>query len=480
MGAIPVYHEQRNSRASSNRTKNIGSQQAGVFIMEDIQYLVQRAKEESFLFVIDSSKRDIRAYPSPSEYAIQFDAPFCNVFGFDLLNATIPRTEYTVERGKNTIVYDVDGERKTATVEPGDYNLVQLCEALNPLLDGVAIEPHSTPYQLRSRVRFYSPFAFRLVAEGSTLIKTLGFYDDTPVYDASLTGIAEERAFQGPFPGFDIQEVTSSASLRQPFVPSVSGTASKVLVHCTDGSVDVEIRIVDGLGNVYGTATVSGGAPESVVANGLPITAGVTYYLEITTVTDGAIYTSLPRENEPVAEVSDGDTWMPVDSGNAVACEVYASYNRYELESPGLVDLTGERHVIVRCEEIESHLHRGRKTESFHGGLGMVKLGGNGYQDQRFDFVSFPSRKLYDPIGKLKTLTFRLTKPDGSLYDTRGVDHTLLCVIKYYVHVQEATSPTMLNPEYTPSVTQHMVAKWGREIEQKDMERFRTSFRGGA
>lgn len=446
--------------------------------MEDIQYLLKNAKEESFLFVVDSSKRDVRAHPEPSEYAITFDAPFTNVYGFDLLNATIPRTEYTVETGKNSLVYEVDGIRKFASVEPGDYNLVQLCEALNQVLEGIGIEPHSAPYQLRSRVRMYSPAAFSVISAGSTLAKTIGFYDDTPIYTATLTGVSEQRTFQGPFPGFDVYSLTEGGvSLRQPFIPSTTGAVSRILVHCTDVSVDVDVRIVDGSGNVYGSGIVSGAAPEVVITNGLPISAGETYYLQVSSETEAGVYINIPRQLEDPAESgSDQTSWTSLGSGDALASEVYVSYNRYEIEGPGLVDLTGERHVIVRCEEIESHLHRGRKTEAFHGGLGMVKLGGNGYQDQRFDFVSFPSRKLYDPIGKLKTLTFRLTKPDGTLYNTRGVDHTLLCVIKYYVNVQDNTSPTLLNPSYTPHVTSYLLDKWNTEIEQKERQHLRMAF----
>ena len=63
----------------------------------DIDYLKDIGKVDSFPLSIDSSLRDKRIYPTPAEYEINFDTPFTNVIGFDVLDATIPNTMYIVD-----------------------------------------------------------------------------------------------------------------------------------------------------------------------------------------------------------------------------------------------------------------------------------------------------------------------------------------------------------------------------------------------
>jgi hypothetical protein len=116
------------------------------------------------------------------------------------------------------------------------------------------------------------------------------------------------------------------------------------------------------------------------------------------------------------------------------------------------VDETGSRYLCVRCPEIESYLYRDRAYETVHAGLGMVKLGGYGMREQRYDFVSVPTRRLRVPIGKLRSLTIRLENADGSLYSTMGVDHHLVLAV-HYLQVTQDTQvkpSTPLYPNYQP------------------------------
>ena len=182
-----------------------------------------------------------------------------------------------------------------------------------------------------------------------------------------------------------------------------------------------------------------------------------------------------PSSDEAGAEsaTSTVGPWTPLVSGDAVSGEIHVNASEYELVSPGLVDLTGEKYVLIRCPEIESFLHRDRAYEKYHPGLGMVKLGNNGFQEQRFDFVSFPARKLTNPIGKLSQLTFRLEKSDGTLYNARGLNHMLTIVVRYDSIVQGiepsgSTTDKLRNPSYTPNVTHHLQDRWRAQIAQKD------------
>jgi len=420
--------------------------------MEDVNYLAQHSREESFLFVVDSAMRDRYAYPSSAEYAIEFNAPFRNVFAVDMLNATVPRTEYAVEEGHNVLVYTVAGEERTLRIEPGDYNLVQLCDAMNAGLEHVFIEPHSSPYQLRSRARFYSPLPFSINAAESTATPELGFHGTDPVYHSALTGTSSGRAFWGPFPGFETVTLGAAVLIRQPFTATASGMVSEIMVH----DATVNARIVDDGGTVYAAST-SG----ELVAH-VPLVTGGAYAIEFSSSSPATLYVNAPRNDEAAAQI--GET--PLDA--TVCAEVFVAVPRYEIESPGIVDLTGERHVLVRCPEVESLVHRDRAFERFHAGLGMVTMGANGYQDQRTEFISFPGRKMHVPIGKLSKLSFRLEKPDGTLYNTRGLDHTLVLAIRYYTIIAPASHASTLNPHYTPDLHAYLNAKWKAEIEARD------------
>jgi hypothetical protein len=128
------------------------------------------------------------------------------------------------------------------------------------------------------------------------------------------------------------------------------------------------------------------------------------------------------------------DTVFMRCSNPSKGCKSYVSVlnnGQYAIVPPGMVNLSGSRYVLVRCAEIEMHMYQDRSYEDHHAGLGMVRMGPRGYQASRFDFISFPP-SIFHPIERISQLTFRIERPDGSLYKTRGVDHTLLFLVRYY------------------------------------------------
>jgi hypothetical protein len=73
----------------------------------------------------------------------------------------------------------------------------------------------------------------------------------------------------------------------------------------------------------------------------------------------------------------------------------------------------------------------------------------------------------------LTKLSFRLEKPNGKLYNARGVDHVLVLAIHYYKGVCRPSKPGTrqqysLNPEYTPELMQFLDQKWSREIDYRE------------
>ncbi len=446
--------------------------------MEDVDALKTRFKEESYLFVVDSAKRDKYAYTSPSQYTIQFNAPFKNVIGIELLDATIPRTEYVIDETCNTLVYTVnESEKKTARVPPGDYNLLQFCDALTKVLEaGLAVEPVSAQYAQTSTLKFTCPVGFVLYLSESTMRKQMGFPGtEKTMLSAEVTASTNSRVFNGPFPGYDVHRIDSGSVLRQPFQPTLGGPVESIVLYIDkETSGDVDVRIEDGDGTVFGSAvfTSSGSSEIRVTDAEGTLDVNETYYIVCESADGADVYVNLGTENIQSADEASSTSgpWTPLE--NSVAGQVWVSVARHELESTGLVDLTGTRYVMVRCPEIETYLYRERAYEPYYAGLGMVKLGGNGMQEQRFDFVSFPARTLTTPLGKLSSLTFRLEKPDGTLYNARGMDHTLLMVIRYYAGMKAESTPDqlrVLNPEYVPDPVAYLEqTRWRQHVTARD------------
>ena len=94
--------------------------------MDDAYALKTSGVETSFLFAIDSAMRDKIAYPTPSDYYIPFPQSFRNVCAIDLVDASVPRTEYSVESYSNSVTYapgldptPVPGKSVTSAVGDG-------------------------------------------------------------------------------------------------------------------------------------------------------------------------------------------------------------------------------------------------------------------------------------------------------------------------------------------------------------------------
>jgi len=515
--------------------------------MEDVQYLLGSAKEESYLFLVDSRTRDTSVFPTPSEYEITFASPFRNVFGMDLLDATIARTEYIVETNTNVLEYALGqpasladwaqgawavGRKRVVTLEPGDYNLPQFVEHMNDRLAAVAAEndepalrcaPRTNPSEISNKVVLTCSTPFTLLMAGSTLRHTLGFgdpvtttastdYAAVPGWSVNRTGGASDAflsrtsadlpdvdpasATLGPLPAASMtkfEPVYAGRVLRQHFVSTADGPASKVLTYAVGVSAGVPPtltvrvrRTADDVVMASGTLQVEAYDVNDVyvptaseltdAGNGVLLT-GTAYYVEYTAAGgSGTSYVGVyyNEDNLPVS----GQRYIElngqaVHSGQNLCCDVVTSSWGHAVWCPGVVNLSGPRFVNIRCPEIESHMFRDRVNERCHAGLGMVKLRGYGFREQRYDFVSFPPRRFH-PLGKVGKLTFRLERPDGTLYDSHGVDHTLLLVLRYYSLPQAdakagAAVRSTLAPQYTPDLRQYMIDhRWTQEARATD------------
>lgn len=183
--------------------------------IEDVDYLKKNSIKQSYLFLVDSGDRDKISYPTPSEYVVDFTTPFHNVVGFEVVNASIPRTMYNVDLINNTIVFSIhDGSptlnvATTARIPPGEYTIQTLVVALNQImcmhinadvskpLVYITAESTTNPPDIESKIRFRCPYPFFIDMGKSTSAETLGFDEYTQQVESQVPIL--DRRYEAPF-----------------------------------------------------------------------------------------------------------------------------------------------------------------------------------------------------------------------------------------------------------------------------------------
>lgn len=485
--------------------------------IEDIQYLQQNGDKETYLLLVDSSKRDRGAWPTPSEYEVRFETPFRHVYGIDIINASIPRTQYNIESFNNTFQFYFEPNRPeshlmpTISLEPADYEFNDLLTVLNEKL--AQTSPSSTitvspafKYDSRTKTRslknkftFTSPYSFVFLS--SRLLNTLGFDPEVPEIKSKRTSATTTPLLASTATSTSIVLLPGTKVL-QPF-PTPTSTFTEIysiVLECTTFVTNtvIKFRVVKQAGNSFtqiwpdtsgfGYTLKKNTGKESlvidrkyyddpIIKNLLELDdAGVKdpsfpvlqatpssspYYIEFSTdVTAPSV--TIHTKNFPqdaLHYVNQGDA-LPL-AVNRLNIDVNAY--TYVMDPPFLYDLTGDKYLQIRCKEIEQYMFRTRAYEKFNAGLAKVQLGIFGYENARFDYSSFPPREFH-PIGKLGTLTFRFERSDGTLYDFKGIDHTMTLVIRYMTMKNPSFNTQILNPAYNPNLLDYENANLRRAI----------------
>jgi len=256
--------------------------------MEDVQYMMEHGTETSFLVIIDSSMRSTCSCPTPSEYYISFPQPFRNVFSVEVVDAMVPRTEYSVESVTNTLAYAPgiyntydealqDGSLVTARVSPGDYNTATLITALNAAVKDTAlqqghapleIQPTSNPVELTNKIRLVRSEPFTLFMSQSTIRHVIGFsnpattlgnnlnWDGTPRYttDTNLSNdtfqsvpsaLSTSNAYVGPVPIETTDYIVPlTENITQTFLSESSGLLSRIILR---GRSEADETVISGV-----------------------------------------------------------------------------------------------------------------------------------------------------------------------------------------------------------------------------------------
>jgi hypothetical protein len=451
---------------------------------------------EDAQLMINSGTRDASTFPEASEYTIDLSAaPFKNVVGVSLLSASIPRSGYVVDDGKSVVKYAVgnppyeEANVTSATISSGDYNLPQICDALGARLAPAAITvvPLTNPAEISNKIVFLSSQPFSVILDRDTLGGKIGFgrsvnatdiaagyYSGTPAWEArnfvdsnvyvatAFASNASSQAFVGPRPYTFSTPLYAANVLSQRFTVQAGGFAESLslTVAYVTSPITFFVRVKDSAGNVVSTGNVvaSAGALNIVVPlantpNADVIAKGSVAEIELSVSTNCSVYSNPP--NVPVDSENSLSRGGTVISTSLAICGTLTVLRAgYRVISPGVVDLTGDRFLTIRCPEVESYIVRSERiaSETTHPGIGLLTLGAYGFNEARLDFYNYRPRVLSTPIGRLSKMTIRLQAEDGSTYPTRGCDHTMLLNVRYLVPKRappSAAESGLLSPGYS-------------------------------
>lgn len=302
-------------------------------------------------------------------------------------------------------------------------------------------------------------------------------------------GAPSINQFVGVFPPGDnrsFANVHVGQSLRQYFTSPSAGTPSTVTAYfknigtAPSGGFVVDLRVAYAGNNTQiATGNVTSINSELSPSISAPLTVtsnfvqGEEYYVQFdSTAATNANCPALWYHPPNLPAVP--GAYMQINGANVFpgqyfATTVVSGSIGNNLTSPGIVNIRGARYIKIRCKELEQMIYRDRLGEPTSAGVGIVNLIGYGYAQEKYDFKSIPAKSFF-PIGKLQKLTFRLERPDGSLYNTNGVDNSFLCALTYRV-VPNSSDEKMFDgpgkhpaaPGYTGDYIQTLQHRWSQE-----------------
>lgn len=338
--------------------------------IEDIDFLKKNSTKENYLFLVDSKKRDFLNYPDPNNYTITFDVPFKNVIGIEVIDASIPRTMYTIDKYNNTIYY---------------YIASGISEYNGLINNGTGLSKNFNT----------NIFKKLEIPPGNYTIQTF-----IPMFNSLMIKGSQTPEFTGIYSPISIINYSNPSEL-----------SNKIIFTCKNPF------ILD-MGN-----------------SSLAETIGCC--LNIDSSNDGILYKYFNSYN-----------------GNPQLLKMYHSIlnpisGLYEITTPGIVFLIGEKYIVIRSPEIEEHAFGSMAYNNYNQGIAKFKVSGIGFNDEKVELTKIPTREFH-PIGKLSKITFRFETADGNPYDFKGINHTVTYLIKYYkpklINAQEFKP--LLNPNY--------------------------------
>lgn len=492
--------------------------------IDDVQYLVDNSVEDSVQFFIDSSDRNYEFYPEPNEYVVQFDEPVHNVFGINILDAAIPSSMFNIEHFNNqfkflTLHTPWKGDFKGTLYNPNARQVLEDIGAIprtreyldthNPTLIVLKYDQYVKateqqgyePQWFKDHLGEVYPLPLRAPAalmirhhESLEMLTDVEGYRSDPDFTV-LTLNEQEYAIRNEEPILEILQDPSSMYVLSGKVPGTRRTyviSWFTVLTLANAKEEIEKFEEGGHGYItiirchnyrlppanYGLQELMTQVPDLMEADGFEIEGQRDLIPEntfkMTFVNQVQFAADMNNSNarsvlgyDLLAQFSERagkGEFQPVNYGpnkRFFMSKYDEEREVWKMTSPGIVNLTGDSYVKLRCPEIEDFLSSGAGFGKYYTGLVVFKLaGGNMVTHLRFDFVNLKSKKIH-PIGKLNRLTFRFERSNGELYDFKGVNHQFLLAINHWVPAQKLKfEGSVLNPEYDANYLRYQLNQY--------------------
>ena len=465
-------------------------------MIDDVDFLIENSEHDSHMIFIDSQKRNYKIFPTPSEYTITFEQPFKNVYAVEILDASLPTVQYTVDSYMSMLYYATAAPSGSFTANlTSTVTEISRSETFAELFEMDA--PNTILICLESQLSSYN-------------IITNGTFSNKSVTNVAVQYVKENLSimmftYQNPAEVFvfsfnDTQYCISNISSNLPIIAVLSS-----------GNFYIEANLVNAdLFDVtyYTFLSITSSVFNQIQSDGnyLVTFQNMRYTMQIGNYDITSLRAQLnidwnSTSNVNVVSIGTNDGFQgkyhyfsnnlfifncslnqldnilgfdlyplniyptfysPLKIGNnpQVFMSVFQN-NQYEMIPPGIVNLGGERYLILRCLELEDLLYGSFAYNTITPGIGLFKLeaGQNSTTNLRWDFVTLNKKPIH-PIGKLNRLTFRFEMSNGNLYDFKGANHQFLMAIKFYSPTKRTIfKKSILNPNYNPNLIEYMAAK---------------------
>lgn len=477
-------------------------------MIEDIEYLENNCEKDSIAFYIDSTSRDKQFFPTPSEFTVNLDHSFKFTYGFDILDASIPTTMYVIDIYNSYNAFTFIKKPANKILTPLNYfkeikdSLIfsRLFENKDYEIFILVCDPDIIDnYMLGNRIYNNSDilYDYYVAIRRSTMINLIQVksLNDPDLFYVKIN----DTHFGFPKTYTNIIDIINDNNYG--FVHYNNNTWMLVYYefYRTDNSIYTVIRddteyyieIIN-----YYKAIEIGNYDISALRNDMN-TLWNPYGLFIETTTSvetkqgkyrlysSSVFIYNAQKSNQASNL--GFDLLPTTNNSSLYniitvrdnTRLFLTYfdgGSNWIYAPGLVNLLGERYVILRCKEIEDHLLGSYAYMKYSPGIGMFKLAAvnNDITNLRFDFVNL-IRKPFHPIGKLTKLSFRFETSTGILYDFKGVNLQMLFMIKFYVPSKRFKfEKSILNPNYDPNFMRYMATS--KNISYKESSDYEQEF----
>lgn len=474
--------------------------------IEDVDLMKTNSENESIQVLIDSSNRNKTFYESPSNYTIVFSRPIRNVFGFEIMDAAIPVTMWSVDIHNDVFAFSqvIQNNEQFELY----FNELQFNDAFEQVFNG---RFSSHIFIFENRLKYNEIFNEVKIVKHSHNIMFLRQLYDKDTHSIKKTVIPD---FEKQNPDLYIFEHQSTyfkvnttdkildvikhkwyiintdlsivcydwvyideASISR--IQSFDVYLSNTVLNLEKGNYDSmefmqyiasELKLISQMRSIpippflpFKSSRYGSMIKQQRIT--WTCTSDNAFFFDMQKSTCGELlgFTSFAREN--VVSTNNKQNPMYHKLKHHKNDYLFMSTKLYDnttslyhhLETPGVLNFQSIKYVHLRIPELEQHMNSGFSHEKHYPGVALFKMAnGMDISHLRFDYVNL-IKKPFHPIGKLTKLTFRFETKDGKLYDFKGVDHYFLAMINFYAPKSVVRVPrSILNPNYNPDILEYL------------------------